>query len=399
MTAAASFDELIGRLDVSIFQIESQTSADDRRSFLAIQNAVRRWKGDYVYLECGSHVGGSLLPHILDPRCKLLYSVDKRPQLQPDERGVSYEYPQNSSQRMLALLAEHASAAHLAKLHTFDLDASALTVSQIQVRPDLILIDAEHTISAVFRDFLNLHRLCHPATIYVFHDAHLTFSGLQNIETFLRYSGVVFDSYVLPSIVYVLATNDAREALRPVGEKFGLNMEQFAAAARDQLMMFHYEVVRRSMEDPKKSAASGECSTTQSSLGNQPAQIVTIKEDEILVLKGQGLQLYEQRRLDEALATFDKVLALDSNSVEAHYNRANVLEELQRLDTALAAYDMAIALKPDFVFAHNNRGLILQKMKRYESALDSYNKALSIDPNYVNAKTNRDLLLRQMPTF
>jgi hypothetical protein len=243
MTATA-FDQSISSLDASIFRIESQTSLGDRRSLLAIQNAVRHWKSEYVYLECGSHIGGSLLPHVLDPRCRLVYSIDKRPPSQPDERGVNFDYPDNSSQRMIATLARHVTAGCLTKLRTFDIDASALTESRIPDKPDLVLIDAEHTNAAVFRDFLNLYRLCGPSTVYAFHDANLTFSGLQNIETFLRYSDVDFDSYFIPSVVYVLATNEARAILRPVGERFGLNRDQFAEFAKNQLMMVHYEVVR-----------------------------------------------------------------------------------------------------------------------------------------------------------
>jgi hypothetical protein len=48
---AGGFEQSIASLDVSIFSIESQTSIDDRRSLLAIQNAVRHWKNGYVYLE------------------------------------------------------------------------------------------------------------------------------------------------------------------------------------------------------------------------------------------------------------------------------------------------------------------------------------------------------------
>jgi hypothetical protein len=246
MTVTA-FDQSIAALDVSIFRIESQTFFEDRRSFLAIQNAVREWKKEYVYLECGSHIGGSLLPHVLDPRCRVLYSVDKRPPLQPDERGLNYEYPYNSSQRMAATLGRYVTANYLARLHTFDMDASELTAGDIQEQPDLVLIDAEHTNAAVFSDFLHLYRLCHRSTIYVFHDANLILGGLQNIEMFLRHCEVVFDSYVLPRVVYLLAVGEAREVLRPVGVKFGLNKDQFAAMAKQQLMMFHYEIVRQSI--------------------------------------------------------------------------------------------------------------------------------------------------------
>jgi hypothetical protein len=252
--AMTNFDQSIACLDVSIFRIVSQTSFDDRRSFLAIQDTVRRWKREYVYLECGSHLGGSLLPHILDPRCRLLYSVDKRPPVQPDERGINYEYPDNSSQRMIATLSRHVTAGCLAKLQTFDMDASALTSSHIQENPDLVLIDAEHTNEAVFNDFLSLYRYCGPSTIFTFHDANLIMSGLKNIETFLHYNSVAFDSYVLPSIVYVLATNDARAVFAPVGEKFGLNKDSFSAAAREELMIMHYDVVRQVLARQQKPA-------------------------------------------------------------------------------------------------------------------------------------------------
>jgi hypothetical protein len=86
---------------------------------------------------------------------------------------------------MLAILAKYVPASCLAKLQTFDVDASALTASQIQEKPDLVLVDAEHTNTAVFIYFLYLYRYCGPSTIFVFHDASLVVSGLQNIETFL----------------------------------------------------------------------------------------------------------------------------------------------------------------------------------------------------------------------
>jgi hypothetical protein len=249
-TASDAFDQSIATLDVSIFRIESQTSFADRWSLLAIQSAVRNWKKEYVYLECGSHLGGSLLPHILDPRCRLAYSVDKRPPFQPDERGVDYEYPNNSSERMVATLGRYVTADYLAKLRTFDMDASELTARDVPEEPDLVLIDAEHTISAVFSDFLHLYRLCHASTIYAFHDASLILGGLQNMEMFLRYTDVAFDSYVLPSDVYLLAINDARAIMRSIGTKHGLNKDQFTAWAKQQLMKFHYESVRQLIAGP-----------------------------------------------------------------------------------------------------------------------------------------------------
>ena len=245
MLMNSDFDRSVAALDVSIFRIESETTFEDRRSFLAIQNAVRNWKSEYVYLECGSHLGGSLLPHVLDSRCRTLYSVDKRPPIQPDERGVNFEYAHNSSQRMISTLARYVTANVLAKLRTFDKDAGELTVRDIEEKPDLVLIDAEHTNAAVFSDFLHIYRLCHPSTVYIFHDANLIWSGLENIEMFLRYSGVAFESYVVPGVVYLLALNETRDILQPVGAKLGMDKQRFAMRSREDLMKTHYEIVRQ----------------------------------------------------------------------------------------------------------------------------------------------------------
>lgn len=246
-TPMTELDQSIAGLDTSIFRIHTQTSVDDQRSFLAVQNAVREWNPTYVYLECGSHVGGSLFPHVIDPRCRLAYSVDKRPEIMPDERGIMFPYPENSAQRMLALLSSHAPAESVGKVRTFDVDASELSPVQIAEPPDLVLIDAEHTNSAVFSDFLGLYRLSHPSTVLTFHDANLIFSGLQNIEAFLRYNAVQFQSYVLPSMVFVLACHQACDILRPVGEKLGLNREKFAADAKRELIFTHYDAVNRQL--------------------------------------------------------------------------------------------------------------------------------------------------------
>ena len=241
---AQTFATRVANLDVSLFQIESQTTLDDRRSFLAVHNAIRNVKDGYVYLECGSHIGGSLLPHILDPRCRLAYSVDKRPAAQPDARGVSFQYPDNQTRRMVDNLAACAPAEGMRKLLTFDLDASELTATQITEPPDLVLIDAEHTVRAAFCDFLHLSRLCGPSTVYMFHDANLIFGALQNIETFLQHADVPFDSYILRDSVFVLATNESRDIVRPVGEKLGGNKEIYWRAVQAELMTMHHDLVR-----------------------------------------------------------------------------------------------------------------------------------------------------------
>ena len=62
-------------------------------------------------------------------------------------------------------------------------------------------------------------------------------------------------------------------------------------------------------------------------------------------------------RLEQALADFDRAIALKPDYADAHANRAACLDNLIRGDEALASYDAALALKPDHADAHLNRAL------------------------------------------
>ena len=64
----------------------------------------------------------------------------------------------------------------------------------------------------------------------------------------------------------------------------------------------------------------------------------------------------------------------EAGYAEAYSNRGNALRDLNDLAEALANYDKAIALKPDFAQAHNNRGAALQEYNRPAEALASYKR-------------------------
>jgi tetratricopeptide (TPR) repeat protein len=102
----------------------------------------------------------------------------------------------------------------------------------------------------------------------------------------------------------------------------------------------------------------------------------------------RGTTLQQLRRPQEALASFEAALTLRPQSAELHSNRGNLLRRLQRLPEALASYEQAIALKPDFAAAHNNRGLVLQSLHRDSEAAASYQRALELQPQSAEAYNN-----------
>lgn len=68
------------------------------------------------------------------------------------------------------------------------------------------------------------------------------------------------------------------------------------------------------------------------------------------------------RRFEEALAGYDRALALDPTHALAHNNRGNVLKDLYRLDEAQASFERALALQTDLaeVFTSRLLGLLYQ---------------------------------------
>ena len=228
------YTDLIERCDTSIFLIKSQSLDGDRKSLLDIQNIVRNNVDKYVYLEVGSHLGGTLVPHLLDPSCSSVISVDPRPSSQPDERGQIFEYDGNSTNRMVDGLSKVIPRSGMLKLKTFDLDVSDLSSEALGVKANFIFIDAEHTNQACFRDFLAVlnHSVCD--CIVAFHDADLIYDALLNIETLMKHEDRKFSAFYLKDTIYVIGFGTMAPALAAL-HRDAYDPEQYVAGARTRL--------------------------------------------------------------------------------------------------------------------------------------------------------------------
>jgi hypothetical protein len=201
----ADLDSRIDALDVGLFaKIHSQTTEEERRSLLALQRGIRNALGEYVYLEIGSHLGGSIQPYLLDPRCTLIYSIDNRPRTQPDERGETFTYDGNSTERMLDELKRVAPDG-LGKIVCFEDRSENIQPSSIDRAPDLCFIDGEHTNTAVVTDFDFCLSVCAPNAVIAMHDSNLVFQGIARIRERLREQGIPFRPLKLGGSVYALA--------------------------------------------------------------------------------------------------------------------------------------------------------------------------------------------------
>jgi hypothetical protein len=213
-------EQRIESLDTSLFdQVLAASTLGDRTSLLLLQRCVRRF-GDYVYLEIGSYLGGTIQQILVDPRCQLIYSIDKRPPVQADEMRGEGSYANNSTKQMMDGLRNAFPEIQLEIIKTFDSDASKLDPAQFIQKPDFCFIDGEHTNRAILSDFSFCLGVCAPDAVIALHDANIIFGGLPLIKRRLR--GRRWQGLLLPDNVYVFLLERAIDRFRSEIRQFGL---------------------------------------------------------------------------------------------------------------------------------------------------------------------------------
>jgi len=107
------------------------------------------------------------------------------------------------------------------------------------------------------------------------------------------------------------------------------------------------------------------------------------------VHNNRGIALDRLGRHADAVDSYDRALMLNSDFGNAHMNRGNALHHLGRQDEALAAYDRTLALSHDLAHAWLGRGNALSKLKRYDEALAAYKTAVALKPDFAEAWLGR----------
>lgn len=97
-----------------------------------------------------------------------------------------------------------------------------------------------------------------------------------------------------------------------------------------------------------------------------------------------GRHLVERGRYGEALAEFEKVLAIKPDYVKAYNGIAVCYDNLEEYEAARAYYREALRIGPDLDYLQNNLGYSFALEGNYDSAIEAYSKAIRI-----NAKNPR----------
>lgn len=95
-----------------------------------------------------------------------------------------------------------------------------------------------------------------------------------------------------------------------------------------------------------------------------------------------------------AEASYRRAILVKPDSIETHYNLANLLRAQQRPAEAEAAYLHALTIKPDYVEAWSNLGNLLQAQNRPQDAETAYRRAISVKPDFPDIWSNLGNLMQ-----
>ena len=109
-----------------------------------------------------------------------------------------------------------------------------------------------------------------------------------------------------------------------------------------------------------------------------------------------GVLCSQSNLAQPAVDLIANALRVDPNHALAHCHHANALCQLQRYEQAIASYDRAIALDGQLADAYHARGLALFYLRKAAAALDSYDRALALDPKNGATLYNRGIALAEV---
>ena len=110
---------------------------------------------------------------------------------------------------------------------------------------------------------------------------------------------------------------------------------------------------------------------------------MTVKEAVELLRK--GLAYAKRTKYKEAMAYYDKALALDPKNPEGWFLRASVLIDTGKSKEALVDCDKAIALDQNYAPAWSKKGLAFYNLEQFNEGLFASTRASSLNGNDVTA--------------
>ncbi len=93
-------------------------------------------------------------------------------------------------------------------------------------------------------------------------------------------------------------------------------------------------------------------------------------------------------RLADAVASYQRAIALEPDFAEAHSNLGSLYSEQQHFEAARAQLRAGPCGRPEFAEAHNNLGVALLALDRAQAAVEHFDRAIALRPDFADAHAN-----------
>jgi tetratricopeptide (TPR) repeat protein len=108
------------------------------------------------------------------------------------------------------------------------------------------------------------------------------------------------------------------------------------------------------------------------------------KDDEYGYWYRRGLSYYENDEYENALADFDKALAIWPDSLYTLDYRGASYRHLFEYEKAIADFNRSLAISPDNTYALYERGAVYFDLADYDKAIADFTKTIELEPDSAN---------------
>ena len=116
---------------------------------------------------------------------------------------------------------------------------------------------------------------------------------------------------------------------------------------------------------------------------------IELKPDYAEAYSNRGIAYFEKGEHDRAIEDYNKAIERNPDYAEAYTNRGNAYYRKGEYDRAIEDHNRTIERKPNLAEAYNNRGSVYGSKGEYARAVEDFNKAIELKPNYAKAYNNR----------
>ena len=121
--------------------------------------------------------------------------------------------------------------------------------------------------------------------------------------------------------------------------------------------------------------------------------------DQIVPLFWQAVFLYKQKRYDDSIVLYNKIIELNAELYEVYLARGVAWEHKGKYNQANSDYNYALKIEPRCAAAMYNKGVVLSKLGNKEEALNCYDKAITLDAKLVSAWSSRGDIYREKELY